>query len=154
MEDYHGTALVMGFLVFKACVECNKFLIWLQCELFYKSNRLSLVHSGIYSNYFKAMSYHTNRWRAHSCHPPLLCQLFLSSTGVKSSRIHKISTPCILSPLMYIFNKVLYLGIFPDRMKFSIIKPLHKKGTTKEFENYRSISLLTVFFLNLRENHL
>lgn len=27
MEDYQGTALVMGFLVFKACVECNKFLI-------------------------------------------------------------------------------------------------------------------------------
>jgi len=30
-------------------------------------------------------------------------------------------------------------------MKFSIIKLLHKKGTTKEFENYRPISLLTVF---------
>jgi len=30
-------------------------------------------------------------------------------------------------------------------MKFSIIKPLHKKWTTKEFENYRPISLLTVF---------
>jgi len=62
-----------------------------------------------------------------------------------SSRILKISTPCILSPLTYIFNKVLYSGIFPDRMKFSIIKPLHKKGTTKEFENYRPISSLTVF---------
>jgi len=62
-----------------------------------------------------------------------------------SSRILKISTPCILSPLTYIFNKVLYSGIFPDRMKFSIIKPLCKKRSTKEFENYRPISLLTVF---------
>jgi hypothetical protein len=62
-----------------------------------------------------------------------------------SSRILKISAPCILSPLTYIFNKVLYSGIFPDRMKFSIIQPLRKKGSTKEFENYRPISLLTVF---------
>jgi hypothetical protein len=30
-------------------------------------------------------------------------------------------------------------------MKFSIIKPLHKKGTTKEFENYRPVSLPNVF---------
>jgi len=62
-----------------------------------------------------------------------------------SSRILKTSTPCILSSLTYIFNKVLYSRIFPDRMKFSIIKPLHKKWTTKKFENYRPISLLTVF---------
>jgi hypothetical protein len=62
-----------------------------------------------------------------------------------SSRILTINTPCIFSLLTYIFNKVLYSGIFPDRMKYSIIKPLHKKGTTKEFENYRPISLLTVF---------
>jgi hypothetical protein len=37
-------------------------------------------------------------------------------------------------------------------MKFSIIKPLHKKGTTKEFENYRPISLLTVFSNILEKN--
>jgi hypothetical protein len=71
-----------------------------------------------------------------------------------SSRLLKISTPCILSPLMYIFNKVLYSGIFPERMKFSIIKPSHKKGTTKEFENYRPISLLTVFLKKFRKNYL
>ena len=61
------------------------------------------------------------------------------------SRILKISAPCILSPLTYVFNKILSLGIFPDRMKLSIIRPLYKKLNTKELENYRPISLLTVF---------
>ena len=62
-----------------------------------------------------------------------------------SSRILKKSAPCILFPLTYIFNKILRLGIFPDKMKLSIIIPLHKKGTIKELENYRPISLPTVF---------
>ena len=61
------------------------------------------------------------------------------------SRILKISAPCIAFPLMYIFNKILILGVFPDRMKYSIIKPLHKKGSTKELGNYKPISLLTAF---------
>ena len=62
-----------------------------------------------------------------------------------SSRTLKISAAFILSPLTYIFNKSLYAGIFPERMKYSIIKPLYKKGSTSELGNYRPISLLTVF---------
>jgi hypothetical protein len=41
-----------------------------------------------------------------------------------STRILKISAPYILSPLTYIFNKTLSTGIFPDRLKFSEVKPL------------------------------
>ena len=44
-----------------------------------------------------------------------------------SSRILKISAPYILSPLTYIFNKILSTGIFPERLKFSEVKPLFKK---------------------------
>jgi len=33
-------------------------------------------------------------------------------------RVLKISAPCIISPLIYIFNNVLHSGIFPDRMKY------------------------------------
>jgi hypothetical protein len=56
-----------------------------------------------------------------------------------------MSAPYILSPLTYIFNKILSMGIFPDRLKFSEVKPLYKEGNTSDFSNYRPISLLTSF---------
>jgi hypothetical protein len=37
---------------------------------------------------------------------------------------------------MYIFNKILSTGIFPERLKFSEMKPLLKKGDKTEFSNY------------------
>jgi len=36
-------------------------------------------------------------------------------------------------------------GIFPDRLKFSEVKPLFKKGEKTEFSNYHPISLLNSF---------
>ena len=62
-----------------------------------------------------------------------------------SIRVLKISAPFILSPLTYIFNKSLSSGTFPDRLKFSEIKPLYKKGPKTEYSNYRPISILTSF---------
>jgi hypothetical protein len=60
-----------------------------------------------------------------------------------STKILKISSPFISSPLNYICNKVLVKGIFPDRLKFSILKPLYKKGSKTDISNYRPTSLLT-----------
>jgi hypothetical protein len=40
-----------------------------------------------------------------------------------STKLLKISSPLISSPPNYICNKVLTKGIFPDRLKFSTIKP-------------------------------
>ena len=57
-----------------------------------------------------------------------------------STRILKKSAPYILSPLTHIFNKMLSMGIFPDRLKFSEIKPIYT-----DLSNYRPISLLTSF---------
>jgi hypothetical protein len=34
-------------------------------------------------------------------------------------------------------------GVFPDRLKYAIIKPLYKNGDTCDVSNYRPISLLT-----------
>jgi len=42
-------------------------------------------------------------------------------------------------------NAVLSTGVFPDRLKYAIVKPIFKKGNKQEISNYRPISLLTSF---------
>ena len=60
-------------------------------------------------------------------------------------KILKVSVPFITSPLTYICNKSLLSGIFPSQLKFSEIKPLHKKGDRMDITNFIPISLLTSF---------
>ena len=62
-----------------------------------------------------------------------------------SSSILKVSTPHIVSPLTYLFNKFLSTGTFPNRLKYSEARPLYKKGDKMGVSNYRPISLLTSF---------
>jgi len=62
-----------------------------------------------------------------------------------TDKILKASAPFILSPLTYIFNKILSSGIFPDRLKYSEVQPLFKKGEKTKISNYRPISLLPSF---------
>jgi hypothetical protein len=62
-----------------------------------------------------------------------------------SSGIVKSSTPYISSPLTYLCNKIVQTGILPERLKFSEVKPLYKKGDEAEISNYRPISLLATF---------
>ena len=61
-----------------------------------------------------------------------------------TSRIIKVSAPFI-SPLTYICNATLSSGIFPDRLKYAIVKPIYKKGNRQDISNYRPIPLLTTF---------
>jgi len=62
-----------------------------------------------------------------------------------STKLLKISVTYISSPLTYICNKSISTGIFPEQLKYSIIKPLYKKGDKTDPSNYRLISLLTSF---------
>jgi len=68
-----------------------------------------------------------------------------SSYDEISKKLLKISANYICSPLTYIFNKSISTGIFPDRLKYLIIKPLYKKGERTDLSNYRPISMLTSF---------
>jgi len=56
-----------------------------------------------------------------------------------------------MSQLTYILNKILSTGVFPDRPKFSEVRPLYKTEDKTEFSNYRPISLLTSFSIIIKK---
>jgi hypothetical protein len=51
----------------------------------------------------------------------------------------------IKGPLTYIYNMSVNSGVFPDLFKVARVKPLYKKGDTYNIQNYRPISILSVF---------
>jgi hypothetical protein len=51
----------------------------------------------------------------------------------------------IIKPLVYIFNLSFQCGTFPDMLKISKIKPIPKGGNKSDIQNYRPISILSVF---------
>ena len=62
-----------------------------------------------------------------------------------SCKIIKSCASIISSPVSYIYNYSLHTGIFPDRLKTAVVKPMHKKGDKFNISNYRPISLLPTF---------
>ena len=56
--------------------------------------------------------------------------------------------PYIVVPLKHIFNLSLLNGVVPDSMKIARVIPLFKSENTKEFSNYRPISLFPQFSKN------
>jgi hypothetical protein len=49
-----------------------------------------------------------------------------------TSRILKASLPFVVSPLTQICNEMLRQGIFPDRLKYTSVKPCFKKGNRQK----------------------
>jgi hypothetical protein len=47
------------------------------------------------------------------------------------TKLLKLCSPYISSPLNYICNRTLATGIFPDRLKYASIRPIFKKGKKK-----------------------
>lgn len=61
-----------------------------------------------------------------------------------NTNILKIVSKKISYPLTHIINQSLENGIFPDRLKLSVVKPLHKGGNETDMNNYRPIALIPV----------
>ena len=66
------------------------------------------------------------------------------------SNIIKLTAPFITSPLTHICNAILSTGVFPDRLKYAVVKPIFKKGNKQDVSNYRPINIFIInyFFQN------
>ena len=64
------------------------------------------------------------------------------SIPVKLLKLVKSDTQRLLA---CIFNESVTLGIFPDKLKYAKVIPIHKKGAHTDPSNYRPISPLSVF---------
>lgn len=77
--------------------------------------------------------------------------------GIQSLKCNKSSGPdlflneflkyginSLIEYLYVLFNRIFDTGIFPEAWGEGYIIPLHKKGSTENFENYRGITLLSV----------
>ena len=62
-----------------------------------------------------------------------------------SINVVKAVADTISVPLSYIFNTSLKTGIFPDALKVAKITPIYKTGDKTLLNNYRPISVLSVF---------
>ena len=62
-----------------------------------------------------------------------------------TTKILKISSPFIVSPLTYMCNRMLSTGTFLDRLKYSEIKHIYKKGDKTLITNYRPFHYFLYF---------
>ena len=77
----------------------------------------------------------------------IINDLQIKSTGPNSipMKLLKMIPDLILVPLCRIINNSFQSGIFPDPLKISKVIPIHKEGPTDDVNNYRPISLLSIF---------
>ena len=61
------------------------------------------------------------------------------------TKLLKLCSHFITSPLNYTCNRTRFIGVFPDMLKYAIIRPLFKKSNKNYVSNYRPISILTSF---------
>ena len=62
-----------------------------------------------------------------------------------STKVLKPSGSQISKLLAFIIDKSIKTGIFPERLKYAVVTPLHKRGDVSDIANYRPISLLPAF---------
>ncbi len=74
----------------------------------------------------------------------LVCKNSTDIDGI-SSKLLKVISYEIESPLANIFSLSLSTGTFPEKLKSTRVIPIHKSGYTTNCDNYRPISLVNAF---------
>jgi hypothetical protein len=99
----------------------------------------------VFQNSFPSIKYHCTATKEISN----IIMYFKSSNSCGydevPTKLLKLCSYFISSPPNYVYNRTLFIGVFPDRLKYAIIRPLFKKGNKNYMSNYRSISILTLF---------
>ena len=69
------------------------------------------------------------------------------STGPTSipTKLLKMIPDLIILPLCRIINMSFINGVFPDNLKIVKVIPVHKGGSTQDMNNFRPVSLLSIF---------
>ena len=57
----------------------------------------------------------------------------------------KIALHVIITPLCKLINHSFNSPVFPDAMKISKVIPIYKAGSSQDINNYKPISLLSIF---------
>ena len=60
-------------------------------------------------------------------------------------KLLKLIPDLIIAPLCRLINESFSSGKFPDLLKIVKVIPIHKGGSTQDMNNYRPISLLSIF---------
>ena len=98
-----------------------------------------------YQNYFSETNIiHVTEGEIQSIVCPLKAKESSGYAGV-STNILKMCNSLISKPPSYIFNNSIQTGVFPDRLKYAIVKPLFKNCDRSSISNYRPIYLLPGF---------
>lgn len=79
-------------------------------------------------------------------------KITMSLRNTNSAGYDEINTKLIkqnlrhfIEPLTHIINLSLEHGVFPEILKYSVVKPLFKKGLKSDTGNYRPITLVPIF---------
>ena len=77
----------------------------------------------------------------------IITNLENKSPGPQSIPVNllKLIADLIVTPLTKIISNSLTTGVFPDALKISKVIPIHKGNSPEELNNYRPISLLSIF---------
>ena len=110
-----------------------------------KQNNFSFSLNHVFQNTFPSIRYHCTT--TNEIENMIRSLKSSNSSGYDEipSRMLKLCSYFISSPLNYICNRTLLTGVFHDRLKYATIQPLFKKGNKDDINNYRPISILTSF---------